>query len=447
MAIFNLFSKKNKKPTSETQEKSVNPYIDSKINSQGQTHAGVDVTYTSAMRQADVYTCVKIISESIGMIPLKLYRDRSGVLEEVSKGTRESRILCNSPNDYMTSQELIEHLVTVLLLRGQPFLEVKKNSLGSLMSLTPLRHFNSVTLVMNKEGIPYANWVTNAGESRTALPPFHEHGLFDLKLQTLDGFTGLSPIRMMAEQIGTGIATQRHNAKIFENGTRLSGILSTEDTLDNESIERIVESWQGAYGGTDNAGKVAVLEGGLKYTNITMTNQDAQLLEMLCFSREQISAAFRVPVHMLNDTTAQTMNNVEQNNLQFLKTSLMPTIIKLENAFNKLLPDNMEVKFDTKSFVRGDIKTQAEVAEVLIKNRIMSHEESRIMFELPPTNPEHTFVIQSNNYVWGNTADAEEQSRLNAEAARATLESTVKPEEDPQDIEEEGEVDDDSTED
>lgn len=124
----------------------------------------------------------------------------------------------------------------------------------------------------------------------------------------------------------------------------------------------------------------------------------------------------------------------------------MPTIIKLENAFNKLLPDNMEVKFDTKSFVRGDIKTQAEVAEVLIKNRIMSHEESRIMFELPPTNPEHTFVIQSNNYVWGTTADAEEHSRLNAETARATLESTVKPEEDPQDIEE-GEVDDDSTED
>ncbi|ETZ11797.1 portal protein [Vibrio parahaemolyticus M0605] len=202
------------------------------------------------------------------------------------------------------------------------------------------------------------------------------------------------------------MAAQRHEAKIFENGTRLSGVLSTEDTLDDEAIERLQASWNGAYGGTDNAGKVAVLEHGLQYTNITMTNQDAQLLEMLCFSREQIAAAFRVPVHMLNDTTAQTMNNVEQNNLHFLKNTLMPIIIKLENAYNKLLPSSMVVRFDTRQFVRGDIRTQAEVAEILIKNRIISHEESREMFDLAPANESDLFVIQSNNYVWGTKKDS-----------------------------------------
>lgn len=410
-------------------EKSVNPYIDSVMNNKGQNHAGVDVTYSTAMRQADVYACCKIISESIAMIPMKVYRERDGHMEEVSKGTRESRIFCKTPNDYMTSQELVEHLVTVTLLRGHSFLEVQKNSLGTVKSLVPLRYFNSVALNMDTDGIPYAKWVTNSGGMKSSFPPFHEDGLFDVKLQSLNGYQGISPISMMAEQIGTGIATQRHNAKIFENGTRLSGILSTADTLDDESIERIAESWQGAYGGTDNAGKVAVLEGGLQYTNITMTNQDAQLLEMLCFSREQIAAAFRVPVHMLNDTTAQTMNNVEQNNLQFLKSSLMPMIIKLENSLTKLLPDNMELKFDTKSFVRGDIKTQAEVAEVMIKNRIISHEESRELFDLPPSRPEDTFVIKSNNYVWGNAAAAVEQEALAIEATRASIEASKQPKE------------------
>jgi HK97 family phage portal protein len=365
-------------------------------------------------------------------------------MEEVSKSTRESRIFCQSPNDYMTSQELVEHLVTVLLMRGHSFLDVVKNSLGSVMSLRPLRHFDSVNLSMDTNGMPFAKWVTNANEMKTTYPPFHEGGLFDIKLQSLDGYTGMSPIRMMAEQIGTGIATQRHNAKIFENGTRLSGILSTEDTLDDDSIERIVASWVGAYGGTDNAGKVAVLEGGLKYTNITMTNQDAQLLEMLCFSREQIASAFRVPVHMLNDTTAQTMNNVEQNNLQFLKASLMPTIIKIENALTKLLPDNMEIKFDTKSFVRGDIKTQVEVAEVLLKNRIISHEESREMFDLAPSNPEHLFVIQSNNYVWGNANAAQEQEQLALDATRAAIEASKQPKEPAGDTEKEPKKGDDS---
>jgi len=432
MAIFNPFSKRNKtKNPTEPKKKSVNPYIDSKLNSKATSYAGVDVNYSSAMRQADVYTCVKIISESIGMIPLKVYRENKGVMEEVSRGTRESKIFCQSPNDYMTSQELVEHLATVLLLRGHAFLDVQNNSIGNVKSMVPLRYFDSVNLSMNSSGTPFANWVTNNGVSKTSYPPFHKDGLFDIKLQSLDGYTGISPIRMMGEQIGTGIATQRHNAKIFENGTRLSGILSTEDTLDGDSIDRITQSWQGAYGGTDNAGKVAVLEGGLSYTNITMTNQDAQLLEMLCFSREQIAAAYRVPVHMLNDTTAQTMNNVEQNNLQFLKASLMPTMIKLENAFTKLLPDNMEIKFDTKAFVRGDIKTQAEVAEVMIKNRIISHEESRVMFDMSPSNPEHTFVISSNNYVWGNAKSAEEQSELALEATRASIDASKQPKEDP----------------
>jgi HK97 family phage portal protein len=430
---FNFFKKKNKADNSEeVKEKSVNPYIDSKLNGKGTSYAGVEVTVATSLRQADVYSCVKIISESIGMIKMKVYRENKGVMEEVSRGTRESRIFCQSPNDYMTSQELVEHMVTVLLLRGHAFLDVQKNALGNVMSLVPLRNYNSVSLAMNTDGVPFATWVTNKGTMKVSYPPFHETGLFDVKLQSLDGFTGISPITMMGEQIGTGIATQRHTAKIFENGTRLSGILSTEDTLDIESISRIAESWNGAYGGTENVGKVAVLEGGLQYTNITMTNHDAQLLEMLCFSREQIAAAYRVPVHMLNDTTAQTMNNVEQNNLQFLKASLMPTMIKIENAFNKLLPENMEIRFDTKSFVRGDIKTQAEVAEVMIKNRIISHEESRVMFDMSPSNPEHTFVIQSNNYVWGNAAQAEEQSALTLEATRAAIDASKEPKEDPE---------------
>lgn len=387
-------------------EKGLSPYIEAHMRSINARHAGVDVNYSTAMRQADVYTCVKIISESIGMIPMKLYKKSSGSLKEVSEGTREYQIFCESPNAFMSAQDMNEYLMTLLLLRGQGFLEIKRNSLNSIMELLPLRH-GAATLTLDNDGTPQARWVKRDGTVVEALAPFHKSDLFDVKAQTLDGYTGVSPITMMAEQIGTAIATQRHNAKIFENGTRLSGILSTEDSLDDEAIERLQASWKGAYGGTENAGKVAVLEHGLAYTNITMTNQDAQLLELLGFSREQIASAFRVPVHMLNDTSAQTMNNVEQNNLAFLKNTLMPYIIRLENAYNKILPSGMIIKFDTRQFVRGDIKTQAEVAEVLIKNRIISHEESREMFDLPPASDDELFVISSNNYTWGNKADSE----------------------------------------
>ncbi|MCV5900098.1 hypothetical protein OFN63_28735, partial [Escherichia coli] len=85
MGLFSRLFKGSPKPES----KSVNPYIDAQLRNDGSRHAGVNVTYTSAMRQADVYTCVRILSESIGMIPMKLYKQKSGVFEEVSQNTRD----------------------------------------------------------------------------------------------------------------------------------------------------------------------------------------------------------------------------------------------------------------------------------------------------------------------------------------------------------------------
>lgn len=94
MGLLNWLFKSSKEP----QSKSINPYIDAQLKAEGSRHAGVNVTYNTAMRQADVYTCVRILSESIGMIPMKLYRQKGGILEEVSQTTREFKIFCQNPN-------------------------------------------------------------------------------------------------------------------------------------------------------------------------------------------------------------------------------------------------------------------------------------------------------------------------------------------------------------
>lgn len=242
MGLLNWLFKSSKEP----QSKSINPYIDAQLKAEGSRHAGVNVTYNTAMRQADVYTCVRILSESIGMIPMKLYRQKNGILEEVSQTTREFKIFCQNPNGFMTSQELNEHLVTALMLRGHAFLEVCKNSLGGVSELLPMRYLEHASIGLTTDGVPMARWVDHKGNVQTALPPFADEGLLDIKLQSLNGFQGISPIALMAEQIGTAMAAQRHEAKIFENGTRLSGVLSTEDTLDDEAIERLQASWNGA---------------------------------------------------------------------------------------------------------------------------------------------------------------------------------------------------------
>lgn len=418
-----------------TLEMKSNPYSDdSFFNSQASRNliAGVDVNYTTAMQHQDVYTCVRIKAESVGQLPINLYRVKDTVKYKITSG-REYNIFTQSPNSYQTWQEFIEMYCTAMELRGNFYAEVKRNRYGNVYEIVPFKSQMGVSVNMDSNGRVYYTYSTNDSKSGQSVRNYTNNNILHIKMNSTDGFRGMSPITHTAKSIGAAIAGEDHANSLFKNGARPSGILSTTEAFgdDEEAVQRLRTQWEDMHSGSDNTGKTAVLEYGMQYSPITMTAVDAQLLEQRKLSREQIASIFRVPLHMLNAASAMKYNTIEQNNTGFFRDALMPLITKLENNINPLLPDNHVIKIDEKQFVRGDRKTQTDNVTAEIKSGLCSINEGRTELGREPIDGGDVFAVATNNLHFGKWEDLEkiQQSMSKGPAKDTELDSTSDPNE------------------
>ena len=192
---------------------------------------------------------------------------------------------------------------------------------------------------------------------------------------------------MARNAIGVALACEEFGAKFFENGARPSGILEHPGTINNP--EKLRESWQAVYGGSGNTGKVAILEEGMKYQQISIPPNDAQFLDTRKFQLNEIARIFRVPPHMLADLDKATFSNIEQQSLEFVKFSLNPWVVRWEQALNKALFSPSErgkffVKFNVDGLLRGDYQSRMQGYAIGRNNGWLSANEIREMEDQNP---------------------------------------------------------------
>jgi HK97 family phage portal protein len=411
-----------------------NPYSDEAFfrdGNQGQVHAGVNVNYSTAIRHQDVYSCIRIKSESIGQLPIKLYRkNEKGHKVEITSG-REFKIFTQRPNSYQTWQEFIEMYVTTMELRGNFFCEINRNKHGSVYEIIPFKQQDAVAVNMDMHGNVYYTYATNDMKSGMASRGYTHNQILHIKANSMNGYLGLSPISFTASTIGTAIAGELHTSNMLGSGAMPAGVLSTDEAFDDdEAIERVRQGWKTMHGGASNAGKTAILEYGMKYTAISMSAVDAQLIEQRMFSREQIATIFRVPIHLLNAAAGMKYNSIEHNNASFFRDSLMPLVTKLENNINPILPANHTIQVDQTQFIRGDQKAQTDNVTAKIKSGLMSINEGRIELSLTPVEGGDVFAVATNNLhfsTWDNLEAV--QAAMNKGPAKSESGTPVKPDE------------------
>lgn len=142
-----------------------------------------------------------------------------------------------------------------------------------------------------------------------------------------DGIMGYSPIAMEKNAVGLSIAAEEYGSKFFSNGARPSGILTHPNTVKNPAALR--ESWNQAYGGSNNAGRVAVLEENMHFEPITVPNNEAQFLETRKFQVEEICRIYRVPPHMVGNLDRATFSNIEHQSISFAVHTIRPWLVRI----------------------------------------------------------------------------------------------------------------------
>ena len=343
--------------------------------------AGKSVSPRTAVQMTAVYACVRVIAETVASLPLHIY-------ESSDQGNRKAtdhplyRILHNAPNTEMTSFVWRETMLSHLLLWGNSYSQIVRNGRGKAIGLYPLLP-DQMEVDRDAQGRLLYTYTTR--EQKTV--NLRQEDVLHIPGLGFDGIMGYSPVALEQNAIGLGIAAEEFGSRFFANGATPSGVLTHPNTVKNPKALR--ESWNAAYGSSSNAGKMAILEEGMKFERISMPNNEAQFLETRKFQVAEICRIYRVPPHLVGDLEHATFSNIEHQSISFAMHTIRPWLVRIEQALNKaLFEEHGEVRFyaqfNIDGLMRGSYKERMEGYAIARQNGWMSANDIR---ELENMNP------------------------------------------------------------
>ncbi len=375
MGILSGLFHSRDKPTNATSGSSYRFFL-------GGSTSGKAVTERSAMQMTAVYSCVRILAEAIAGLPLHLYTYKDDGGKEKAIGHPLYLLLHDEPNPEMSSFVFRETLMTHLLLWGNAYAQIIRNGKGEVVALYPLMP-NRMTVDRDSSGQLFYSYQmnnTDAPTMKTGTVILKPSDVLHIPGLGFDGLVGYSPIAMAKNAIGLAIATEEYGAKFFANGATPGGLLEYPGTV--KDPDRVRESWNKGFSGSQNAGKVAILEEGMKYTPISIAPEQAQFLETRKFQINEIARIFRVPPHMVGDLEKSSFSNIEQQSLEFVKYTLDPWVVRWEQSLSRALftPEEKKryfFKFNVEGLLRGDYQSRMNGYATARQNGWMSANDIR----------------------------------------------------------------------
>ncbi len=385
----------------------------------GQSTSGKSVTVDAALQLSTVWACVRLLSETVSTLPLKLYRRQPDGSRTVATDHPLYRVLCISPNAEMTPGRFMLMIVASLALRGNAFVE--KKLIGSrIVALVPLlpQHMR-----VKRQPNGRLEYIYNENGTERPIP---EKNLMHIRGFGLDGVCGIMPVKAGREVLGAAMSADEAAARVFAQGLQASGVLTNESgALKPEQREQLRQSLA-AFAGSKNAGKLMVLEAGLKYQGITMNPEAAQMLETRAFQIEEICRWFRVPPFMVGHTDKQSSwaSSVEGQNLQFLTNTLRPLLDNIEQEIIRCLIGEAEAEtvyaeFSVEGLLRADLAARREWYASALQNGWMNRNTVARLENQPLIPGGDVYTVQSNLM----PLDQLGQQRTDSEQARAALQN------------------------
>lgn len=347
----------------------------------GKTNAGITVSEHTALLFPAVYACINRISNPLASVPVKIYERNSADNPVEVKEHPMSQRLGLRPNDYMSSRTLRKVSQGHALLWGNGYVEIERNGRGEAVGLWPLladrtrpKRENSVLQIHTV--IDGTNFRIDQGDVLHVM---------DL---SQDGYIGLSPIAMVRQAIGMGLAMEQFGGKFFANDAKSGGFLMHPGKLSpvartnirggdgqNKAPPESPAAGIEKQGGLDNAHRVKVLEEGMKFISTTIPPEDAQFLGSREFQIAEVARIYDVPLILLQSHEKSTSwgTGIEQLMIGFITQTVQPWVEAWEQELNwKLFTEaerarGLYVKFNLKGLLRGDAASRAALYKAMFE--------------------------------------------------------------------------------
>ncbi|MDE3937261.1 phage portal protein [Glaesserella parasuis] len=371
--MFGFF---NKKQEPETRSLS----IDEVMATMGATNTGAGefVSPHTAEALPAVLNAVNVIAQAVASMPCYLFEVTADGRKRIENHSVEY-LLNEMPNRNQTPYQLKEVMMRHLLLNGNAYAVIGWNSKGQPETLTPFPPY-SVNVQRTLKG-DYLYQITDLnGKVKNYL----QDEILHLRHASNDGFMGRSPITVCREAVGLGLAQQRHGSAVMKNGLMAGGIVTTSEWLDQTKGQKALEALK-RYQGAKNAGKTPLLEGGMDYKQLGMSNQDAEWLGSRKFTIEDIARIFNISPIFLQDYSHSSYANFSEASRAFLGQTLRPHLVNFEQQLKDALMIDLTsksrkryvIEFDTSDLLRTNQQERFASYDTAIKCGILSPNEAR----------------------------------------------------------------------
>lgn len=353
----------------------------------------------NAVGLSATWACVNLIAGTIGSLPLMVYRTVDGV-RSFARGHPLYYVLHDSPNFDQTALDFWEFMSAGLELQGNAYATIERRNDGSVFSLTPVRP--DLVKVERRGGQLRYEW-SEAGERRTRAVGEMLH----IRGPLGSAESGVSTLSACRAAFTGAIAAESAARSTFANGMRPSGVLSTDPSISltkeqrAEFNEYLGENFQGSV----NSGRPLLLDRGMKWAQINITPEDAQMLESRKFSGEEICRIFGVPPAMVGygDKASNWGTGKEVDVLGFQKFTLRRRLKRIEQALQKQLltaadrAQGITIEFNMEGLLRGESQARASFYQSGLSNGWMTINEVRALENLPPVEGGEVPRMQMQN--------------------------------------------------
>jgi HK97 family phage portal protein len=350
-----------------------------------------------------VYTCLRLIVSDIGKLRIKyIEQDSDGIWAE-GFNSAYSKVLRN-PNHYQTRQQFIELWVVSKLIQGNTYILKERDNRGgpgrgNVSAMYVLDPKRVRVLVAPDSSVYYALSTDPLSKLEQAVIVPASEIIHDLMMPLYHPLCGIAPLQACNLAASQGLRLQNQSVDFAANGSQPSGVLTTAMDIDDDQARAIQKRWQEQFTGA-NAGKVAVLGLDLKYAPMMMKLVDAQFIEQLKITAEQVCSAFGVPPYMAGVGAPPAYNNIEALNQQYYSQALQAHIEAIEALLDKGLEmaDNKGTELDLDGLLRMDTLTKMNAAEKAITSGMSPDEVRKRFYGLGSVKGGSAPYLQQQNY-------------------------------------------------
>lgn len=373
---------------------------------------GISAANKSATSEVTYFTCMKLLSETLGKLSLKMYENTDEGIKEVDDN--QSYIFCERPNRFMTAATFWATVEANRNHYGNAYVwirrELKLKRYGGSYEIKDLwiMPSDSVTVVMDNAGI-FGNtgelyyYYTDKNTGKYYVFPSRDVMHFKTSF-TFDGVVGKPVRRILKDSIEGNLESQHFMNNLYKNGMTAKLALNYTGDLDDDMQEELVESFEKYTSGAENAGRIVPVPIGFQLQPLDVKLTDAQFFELKKFSALQIAAAFGIKPNQLNNYEKSSYSNSESQQLSFYVDTELFILNNYEQEINfkaikQYNPNSKRYfKYNEKSILRTDAKTQKDIICGYVNNGLYTVNQGKKLLGLPPVEG-GDITVMNGNYI------------------------------------------------